>query len=154
VSIQTCPGKQLPMRPLESVQLIPGGIPGDKHFSPGSLRELLLIEEETLAEFGLAAGTVRENLTVRGLPLMALPEGTRLLVGDAELEITKICEPCSFIESLRPGLQAEFEGRRGMLARVLVAGAAKPGDAVAVLAGGQAGGSDEPLAAGADTAAP
>jgi MOSC domain-containing protein YiiM len=142
------------MWPLDRVQLVRGGIQGDRHFSPGSLRELLLIEEETLVEFGLAPGTVRENLTVRGLPLMELPGGTRLLVGEAELELTKICEPCSFIESLRPGLQAELEGRRGMLARVLVAGTVKPGDAVAVLGGREAGGSDEPPAAGADMAAP
>ena len=32
------------------------------------------------------------------------------------------CEPCAFIDSLRPGLRAAIEGRRGMPARVVGSG--------------------------------
>jgi MOSC domain-containing protein YiiM len=132
-SMQTCPGERLPMRPLEESQLLDGGIPGDAHFAPGSLRQLLLIEAETLAELGVETGAVKENITVEGLTLMGLPAGTRLEVGQAELEITKECEPCSRMDEIRDGLKAELIGRRGMMARVSRPGLVRRGDPIRVL---------------------
>ena len=132
-SIQTCPGERLPMRPLEESELRDGGIPGDAHFAPGSLRQLLLIEAETLAELGVETGAVKENITVEGLTLMGLPAGTRLEVGQAELEITKECEPCSRMDEIRDGLKAELVGRRGMMARVTRPGVVRRGDPIRVL---------------------
>jgi MOSC domain-containing protein YiiM len=133
VSIQTCAGDDGPMRPLAEVSLEPGGIPGDRHFAPGSARELLLIESETLEQLGLPPGVVRENLTVTGLTLMDLPSGARLRVGGAQVRITKPCEPCSNMEAIRTGLQAELVGRRGMLATVVVPGLVRRGDPVRVI---------------------
>src|SRR6266536_3199781 len=112
-SIQTCPGHRQPMRRLEESELLDGGMPGDAHFAPGSARQLLLIEAETLAALGIEPGTVKENLTVDGVSLMGLPAGTRLEVGDAELEVTKECEPCSRMDEIRFGLRAELVGQRG-----------------------------------------
>jgi MOSC domain-containing protein YiiM len=132
-SIQTCPGERLPMRTLEESQLLDGGIPGDAHFAPGSLRQLLLIEAETLAELGVETGAVKENITVEGLRLMGLPAGTRLEVGQAELEITKECEPCSRMDEIRDGLKTELVGRRGMMARVSQPGVVRRGDPVRIL---------------------
>jgi MOSC domain-containing protein YiiM len=132
-SIQTCPGERLAMRSLEESQLLDGGIPGDAHFAPGSLRQLLLIEAETLAELGVETGAVKENITVEGLTLMGLPAGTRLEVGDAELEITKECEPCSRMDEIRDGLKTELIGRRGMMARVSRPGLVRRGDPIRVL---------------------
>jgi MOSC domain-containing protein YiiM len=132
-SIQTCPGERLPMRPLEESELQDGGIPGDAHFAPGSARQLLLIEAETLAELGVETGAVKENLTVEGLSLMGLPAGTRLELGQAELEITKECEPCSRMDEVRDGLKAELVGRRGMMARVSRPGMVRRGDPIRVL---------------------
>jgi MOSC domain-containing protein YiiM len=132
-SIQTCPGERLPMRPVEDSELLDGGIPGDAHFAPGSIRQVLLIELETLEAMGLEPGTVKENLTVEGLSLMGLAEGTRLEVGKAELEVTKECEPCSRMDEIRDGLRAELVGRRGMLARVTRAGRVRRGDPIRVV---------------------
>lgn len=86
--------------------------------------------EENCDAFGLAPGEVRENIVTRGLDLQALPPGTRLGIGTAELEITKDCEPCGFIDSLRRGLCAKMVGRRGMLARVLRSGEIRVGDEI------------------------
>ncbi len=36
--------------------------------------------------------------------------------------MTKECEPCSFVDSVKPGLRTELEHKRGMLARVLHGG--------------------------------
>ena len=121
------------MRSLEETELLDGGIPGDDHFSPGSARQLLLIEAETLGELGVATGAVKENITVEGLSLMGLPAGTRLEVGDAELEITKECEPCSRMDEIRDGLRTELLGRRGMMARVSRPGLVRRGDPIRVL---------------------
>jgi MOSC domain-containing protein YiiM len=143
-SIQTCPGERLPMRPLEESELLDGGIPGDDHFAPGSIRQLLLIEAETLAALGVEPGAVKENLTVEGVVLMGLPEGTRLEVGRAELEVTKECEPCSRMDEIRDGLRTKLVGRRGMLARVTRPGRVRTGDQVRVLEAAPAAGEAPP----------
>jgi MOSC domain-containing protein YiiM len=143
-SIQTCPGERKPMRQLEESELVDGGIPGDAHFAPGSIRQLLLIEAETLAALGIEPGTVKENLTVEGVSLMDLQTGTRLEVGDAELEVTKECEPCSRMDEIRDGLRAELLGQRGMLARVTRSGTVRRGDPVRVLHPAPAGGDTTP----------
>lgn len=121
------------MRALDRTELAPGGIPGDPHFAPGSARQLLLIEAETLQDLRLRPGQVRENLTVAGLALMGLPEGSRLRLGRAEVEITKECLPCSRMDDIRPGLQEDLRGCRGMLAKVVVAGTVCLGDGVTAL---------------------
>jgi MOSC domain-containing protein YiiM len=133
LSIQTCPGLREPMRPLSETELLPGGIPGDKHFAPDSARQLLLIEAETLASLGLPPGAVKENVTVQGVRLMGLAPGTRVTLGLAEIEITNECHPCTRMDEIRSGLMTELDGRRGMLARVIRAGRVRPGDPVRVL---------------------
>jgi len=121
------------MRPLQSASLVDGGIEGDDHFSPGSIRQVLLIEQETLIRLGLSPGQVKENVTVSGLPLMGLASGTRLALGPAEVEVTKECEPCSRMDEIREGLRVELVGRRGMLAKVVRPGVVRVGDPVSVL---------------------
>ena len=76
---------------------------------------------------------MKENITLEGLTLMGLPTGTRLEVGQAELEITKECEPCSRMDEIRDGLKAELVGRRGMMARVTRPGVVRRGDPIRVL---------------------
>ena len=44
---------------------------------------------------------------------MARPVGQRVAVGEAEFEISTVCDPCHLMEEIRPGLQAELEGKRG-----------------------------------------
>jgi MOSC domain-containing protein YiiM len=133
VFLQRCPGHKKPMEPAGALKLIEGlGIEGDCHQKPRGSRQVLLMAEENCDAFGLAPGEVRENLTVRGIDLQALPAGTRLEIGGAALEITKDCEPCAFIDSLRPGLKDRMVRRRGMLARVVRSGEVRIGDAIAI----------------------
>lgn len=121
-----------------SLRLVEGlGIEGDHHARPGSSRQVLLMAGEDCDRFGLAPGEVRENIVTRGIDLAALAPGTLLRVGSAVLEITKPCEPCAFIDSVRPGLRARIGNRRGMLARVAVSGEVRVGDAVCAEAAGQ-----------------
>lgn len=124
-------GHAQPMLAVPRVDAVAGhGLSGDAHAGE-KIRQVLLIESETLAEFNLPPGAVRENIVVAGLELAGAAAGRRLRVGAAVLEITRDCAPCAYIESLRPGLRAQIRGRRGTLARVLTGGPIQVGDPAA-----------------------
>jgi MOSC domain-containing protein YiiM len=91
------------------------------------------VAAEDLEAVNVVPGTVRENFTVSGAGVMRWPVGQRVQVGEAEFEITMVCDPCHLMEEIRPGLQAEIEGRRGMLASVVRTGAVRLGDEVVAL---------------------
>jgi len=132
-SLQICAAHGAPMQSKESLSAVANlGLEGDLHAKRDSARQVLFMDEETLATFGLSAGRVRENITTRGIELKALAAGTRLRVGGALFEITKACAPCEFIEDIRPGLREEMEGQRGMLARVIESGMMRVGDAIEI----------------------
>src|SRR2546425_6428527 len=113
------------MQLVRTATLITGvGIEGDKHAVATSDRQVLLADQEALDEVRVEPGTIKENLTVEGLHVMGLPEGTRVRLGkSAVLEITKVCEPCFRMDEIRLGLKDELVGRRGMVARVVIGGA-------------------------------
>ncbi len=121
------------MESMAEGQLTIGGLDGDAHFEPQSIRQLLVADAETLDALDLSPGDIRENLTLRGVAVMRLPSGATLEVGEAEVEITKECTPCKVMEQVRPGLMRELSGQRGMYARVVRPGAVRPGDPVRVL---------------------
>lgn len=91
---------------------------------------MLLMDIETLRAMDLAPGMVRENITTEGLEVNALKAGQRVRVGEVQLEVTLVCEPCEELEKLRAGLREQMVGRRGMLCRVLRGGMVKPGDSI------------------------
>ena len=132
VSIQLCPGHRERMQPVSAATLVTGvGLEGDKHASASSLRQVLLVDKEVLDAVGVAPGTIKENITVQGLDVMALPVGTRVRLGSqAIVEITKVCEPCFRMDEIRLGLKEQLLGRRGMVSRVIVGGAIAVGDPI------------------------
>ena len=121
------------MQPVAQAVAVAGmGFQGDVSHGREK-RQVLLIENETLQEFRLEPGIVRENMTVSGVALAGLPAGTRLQAGEVIFEVTMDCAPCELIEALRPGLQAAMEGRRGTLVKVVEGGQVRVGDEIAVL---------------------
>jgi len=107
---------------------------GCAHVRRGSKRQVLLMDSETLAEMDLHPGQVKENVLTRGLNIRALAPGQRLRIGQALMEVTIPCTPCNMFEAIRPGLEAEMRGKRGMLCRVLEDGLMRPGDRIEILA--------------------
>jgi MOSC domain-containing protein YiiM len=103
------------------------------HGRPGSNRQLLLMDVQTLDEFGLAPGRVKENITTRGIRLEGLLAGQRIRIGDALLEITTPCMPCHQMDDIRQGLQEALRGRRGVLCRVVESGQIHRGDAIEII---------------------
>ena len=123
------------MQPVQSAELIENlGLKGDKHALPDSVRQVLLIEKETLDELHLEIGQVKENITVTNIDLMRLQPKQRLQLGEnVILEVTKSCSPCSRMEELRPGLKRELAGKRGMLFKVIRGGHISVGDSIFVM---------------------
>ena len=129
VALHVCKASRAPLVSLPRANAVADtGLEGDRHAKRGSRRQVLVVEQEVLEEFGLAAGAIREQVTVRGLGLDALPPGTRLRVGGALLEVTAPCAPCERMDEVRPGLRHALEGRRGRFVRVVEAGSFAVGD--------------------------
>lgn len=109
------------------------GLEGCAHGRPGSKRQVLLVDRETLEAMDLQPGIIRENITTDGLNVNSLQVGQLLRIGEARLEVSAICTPCDQMEAIRPGLRKELWGRRGMLCRVLDGGTIRRGDPIVKL---------------------
>jgi MOSC domain-containing protein YiiM len=109
------------------------GLDGDAHARPGSPRQVLLLESETLEELGVAPGALKENILTEGIRVAGLRSGTRLRAGEALLEVTMDCSPCAWVESVQPGLREKIRGRRGTLARVVASGPIRLGDPISLM---------------------
>jgi MOSC domain-containing protein YiiM len=121
------------MQPAKSLEAESGmGILGDVSYGRAK-RQVLFVELETLDEFGLVPGQVRENVTVSGFKLAGLAPGSQLQVGQALFVVVGDWAPCQQMEGIRPGLQEEINGRRGTLCRVVNGGSLKEGDQVALV---------------------
>src|SRR5918997_2231804 len=144
----------------EALRLLAGlGIAGDAHRGETvkhrsrvardptrpNLRQVHLIHAELhdelrAAGFPVAPGEMGENVTTRGLDLLALPTGARLRLGaGAVVEVTGLRNPCRQLDRFRPGLMAavldrDAEGRlvrkAGIMGVVLAGGAVRPGDTI------------------------
>ncbi len=117
----------------EAFAVVNKGFQDCVHGRPGSTRQLLLVDVETLEEFGISPGRVKENITTRGIKLEELVMGQRMRIGEALLEITKECEPCRQMDAIRQGLQEALRGRRGILCRVIEPGRIRRGDAIEIV---------------------
>lgn len=102
----------------------------------------LIHDELRAAGFAVSAGQMGENVTTRGVDLLALPTGTRLHLGDtATVEVTGLRNPCVQLDRFQPGLMAAVLGRdehghllrkAGVMGIVLAGGEVRPGDAIRV----------------------
>ncbi|HEY9331080.1 MAG TPA: MOSC domain-containing protein [Streptomyces sp.] len=146
----------------ESVTLLTGlGVEGDVHAgvtvkhrsrvaqdpTQPNLRQVHLIHEELFDElreagFEVAPGDLGENVTTRGIDLLALPVGTLLHLGDeAVVEVTGLRNPCLQIDNFQDGLLKQVVGRdeagnivrkAGVMSVVAMGGTVRPGDQVRV----------------------
>ena len=147
----------------ESIRLLAGlGIEGDAHAgetvkhrsrvkadpTQANLRQVHLIHAELFDElaakgFSVSAGDLGENITTRGIDLLALPTGTKLQIGASALvEVTGLRNPCVQIDRFQKGLMKAVLGRdsegglirkSGVMGIVLEGGEVRAGDAIAVI---------------------
>lgn len=146
----------------EEIVLLEGlGVQGDAHAgttvqhrsrvardaSAPNLRQVHLLQAELFDElvsrdFAVFPGDLGENVTTRGVDLLALPTGTRLRLGEvAQVEITGLRNPCSQIDRFQRGLMAAVLDRdatggivrkAGVMAVVLRGGIVRRGDTILV----------------------
>jgi MOSC domain-containing protein YiiM len=130
VALHLNPGSREPLVAVPRVSAIPGGLEGDRHLKVGGNRTVLLVEQEVLDSHELEPGALREQVTVRGMDLMALAAGSRVSIGSATLEAGGGCAPCGRMDELKSGLRNKLVGRRGRFFSVVAAGAFAVGDPV------------------------
>ncbi|MCA9562104.1 MAG: MOSC domain-containing protein, partial [Myxococcales bacterium] len=98
------------MTELESAQLqTTKGIIGDRYFDKGDMRNVTLVEQESLADvtrdYGIEVprGATRRNIVTSGIALNHLV-GREFSIGEVRLKGTELCEPCAIMErSIGPG---------------------------------------------------
>ncbi len=133
-ALWTSPAKRSAMVPREAARALAGeGLEGCAHARAGTKRQVLFASAEHLDALAVEYGRIRENFTIEGDDVHRWPVGQRLRIGKAEFEITMVCDPCSRMDEIRPGLQQELDGRRGMLARVVEGGEVAVGDEIELL---------------------
>ncbi|PKP77033.1 MAG: MOSC domain-containing protein [Alphaproteobacteria bacterium HGW-Alphaproteobacteria-3] len=116
--------------------------------SQPNLRQVHLIHAELMDEleargFTVAPGRMGENITTRGVELLALPAGTNLHIGDsAIIEVTGLRNPCTQLDGIQPGLMQAVLGRdadgnlirkAGIMGIVLQGGEVKPNDSIRIV---------------------
>ena len=148
--------------PVPMITLVAGqGVSGDAHAGitvqhrsrvaanphQPNLRQVHLIHAELLDElraagFRVDPGTLGENVTTRGLDVLALPQGTRLTLGKAAvIEITGLRNPCRQLDGYQRGLtaavldrdaQGELVRKCGVMAIVIKGGEVFEDDVIKV----------------------
>lgn len=160
----------------ERIELVAGlGVAGDAHSgatvqhlsrvaktpNAANLRQVHLMHAElfdelALAGFPISPGQLGENVTTRGIDLLALPRGTRLRLGETALiDLTGLRNPCRQIDdNIGSGAMAAVLDRAadGMLIRkagvmgiVIAGGEVRPGDRLTIEWLPAAGSSLEPV---------
>lgn len=159
-------------RRVPRIELVAGlGVEGDAHAgrtvmhrsrvkadpTQPNLRQVHLMQAELFDElaamgFDVGPAELGENVTTRGIDLLALSRGTRLHLGaTAIVEVTGLRNPCRQIDAFRDGLVRAVLERRpdgtllrktGVMTIVLEGGPVAAGDAVTL---SPAEGPSEPL---------
>jgi len=161
-AVSSHPAHSFSKQNRDHIRLLTGlGVEGDAHLgetvkhrsrvlrdpTQPNLRQVHLIHAELhdelhAAGFVVQAGEMGENITTRGLDLLALPTGTRLFLGaEAIVQVQGLRNPCFQLDEFQPGLLAAVLGRdefnslvlkAGIMGTVLVGGEVRPGDQIRV----------------------
>jgi MOSC domain-containing protein YiiM len=112
-----------------------------------NLRQVHLIQAELFDElntngFSVGPGQLGENITTRGVDLLALPTGTKLQIGtEAVIELTALRNPCVQIDNFQKGmlkavLDQDESGnlirKAGVMGVVVVGGEVCPGNTIII----------------------
>ncbi len=143
VSLNVSERKGTRKHPVPEIRLIEdAGVEGDAHAGQLPDRQVSLLAMEDIeaanenlvrraggpgrcakaADSRLAPGDFAENITTRGVNLHTLPIGTKLRIGECELEVTRIGKECHAACEIRTLVGDCIMPRRGIFARVVRGG--------------------------------
>ncbi|CAA6809838.1 MAG: FIG060329: MOSC domain protein [uncultured Thiotrichaceae bacterium] len=135
------PERRATMNVVNEVEAVTNsGLLGDRYAGTSGKRQVTLVQTEHLPVIAslLGRGTVkpellRRNICVSSLNLLALKDKT-FQIGDAVLEYTGLCHPCSFMETtFGEGGYNAVRGHGGITARVIRSGKIRLRDEVFVM---------------------
>lgn len=131
--------KGVPKEPIEKGYFeINHGLVGDAHAGNWH-RQVSLLAQESIDKLdkeklnGLCVGAFAENLTTEGIVLYELPIGTKLQIGETEMEVTQIGKECHMGCAIRNLVGDCVMPREGIFTKVLKPGYIKAGDEIIVL---------------------
>ena len=131
--------------PVPSITLLEShGIIGDAHAVDTNTpiqyrhRQISLLADEsveTMRAMGmeLNAGDFAENILTEGIELKTLPVGTRLQVGETELEVSQIGKQCHNDCEIKKLTGKCVMPNEGIFAVVIKGGIIRPGDTITIL---------------------
>ncbi|MEM7012216.1 MAG: MOSC domain-containing protein [Verrucomicrobiota bacterium] len=135
-SIHIAPGSRLPMKAVDSVVAeTQKGLVGDRyhgttsrHVTLQSLDSLHVASEELGSD--VQPNETRRNITVVGGTVPRGP-GTRVIIGDAVLEVVRVAAPCRLLDDvIGPGAARALHNRAGSVCRILQGATISVGDGV------------------------
>ncbi|MET0451359.1 MAG: MOSC domain-containing protein [Mycobacterium sp.] len=136
--MHVAPGRRLPVKSVDGVVAEEGrGLVGDRYHG-SKHRHVTIQSQEQLDEAAVklghafdCAGT-RRNVTVDSGVIPTKP-GTRLRVGDVELEVIRHSAPCRLLDDdIGPGAMRALSGLTGSVCRILGSGTIRVGDPVEI----------------------
>jgi MOSC domain-containing protein YiiM len=112
------------------------GIEGDAHAGNWH-RQVSLLSYDKIQDFIMQGANVNfgdfgENIVAESIDFRSLPVGTRLVCGQAEMEITQIGKTCHSHCAIYRQIGDCIMPREGVFARVLRSGAVSVGDAILI----------------------
>ncbi|WMJ76434.1 MULTISPECIES: MOSC domain-containing protein [unclassified Sedimentibacter] len=114
------------------------GLNGDAHAGNWH-RQVSLLGQESIdkanaaGNLDLCVGKFAENLTTEGIVLYELPVGTKLRIGETEMEVTQIGKECHAGCAIKKLVGDCVMPREGIFTKVLKAGWIKPGNKIEIL---------------------
>lgn len=137
VNISEKKGEQ--KHPVPEIRLkLRHGIDGDAHAGDWH-RQISLLAEESIDSMRaacpvpLGSGMFAENINTRGIDLKNLPVGTRLRMGETELEVTQIGKECHSGCAIKRAAGKCVMPTEGIFAVVVKEGIVQAGDEIEVL---------------------
>ena len=141
VSVNISQRKGTLKTPVPQIELkLRHGIVGDAHAGDWH-RQISLLAEESVdtmraaSPIPLDAGVFAENINTIGIDLKHLPVGTRLRIGETEVEVTQIGKECHSDCAIRQATGRCVMPTEGIFAVVRREGRIRPGDRIEVLEG-------------------
>lgn len=132
--------KQLPVSIEEVQALAEIGLEGDHYASKGGKRQVTLIAQEHINGVASMLGVesvdpliLRRNIVTSGINLHSLKD-KRFQIGEAILEYTGECHPCSRMEeNLGTGGYNAMRGHGGITCKIIQSGRVAEGDPIVPL---------------------
>ncbi len=138
----------LPKPVVREIRIARGGVEGDfnryrheeQHDEPNQavlLMPVEMIRSLNAEGWPIGEGDIGENVTTEGIPYSEFHPGDRFRVGEAVLEVSKPCVPCTNLYLLPyvgdekgPGFLKTMLDRRGWYASVVREGRVRSGDPI------------------------